>query len=161
MTSSNESIFRVTGPLCGEFTGDRWTPLTKASDAELWCLFHLRLNNRLSKQSRRRLFETPSRSLWHRCNVTHSYHIAVGPPGEQIHVGISDKEYTYANETMQNELTKCQILEPPIPLGDDVKLGCAKGIYGRYIYISLVRQSMDDGYIQLYNIKVSMGKYIS
>ena len=29
--------FRVTGPLCGEFTGHRWFPLTKASDAELWC----------------------------------------------------------------------------------------------------------------------------
>ena len=37
MTSSNENIFRVTGPLCGEFTGDRWIPLKKASDAELWC----------------------------------------------------------------------------------------------------------------------------
>ena len=33
MTSSNGSIFRVNGPLCGEFTGRR----TKASDAELWC----------------------------------------------------------------------------------------------------------------------------
>ena len=30
------SIFRVTGPLCEEFTGRRWIPLTKASDAELW-----------------------------------------------------------------------------------------------------------------------------
>ena len=37
MTSSNGKIFHVTGPLCGEFTGHRWTPLTKASDAELWC----------------------------------------------------------------------------------------------------------------------------
>ena len=37
MTSSNGSIFRVTGHLCGEFTGDRWIPHTKASDAELWC----------------------------------------------------------------------------------------------------------------------------
>ena len=35
-TSSNENIFRVTGPLCGEFTGQRWIPHTKASDAELW-----------------------------------------------------------------------------------------------------------------------------
>ena len=35
MTSSNKKI-RVTGPLCGEFTGDRWIPLTKVSDAELW-----------------------------------------------------------------------------------------------------------------------------
>ena len=24
-------------PLCGEITGHRWIPLTKASDAELWC----------------------------------------------------------------------------------------------------------------------------
>ena len=37
MTLSNGNIFRVTGPLCGEFTGDRWIPRTKASDAELWC----------------------------------------------------------------------------------------------------------------------------
>ena len=36
MTSSSGNIFRVTGPLCGEFTGQRWIPLTKASDAELW-----------------------------------------------------------------------------------------------------------------------------
>ena len=28
----------VTGHLCGEFTGPRWIPHTKASDAELWCL---------------------------------------------------------------------------------------------------------------------------
>ena len=39
MTSSNVNIFRVTGPLRGKFTGDRWIPLTKASDAELWCFF--------------------------------------------------------------------------------------------------------------------------
>ena len=35
MTSSNGNMFRVTGHLCGEFTGHRWIPLTKASDAEL------------------------------------------------------------------------------------------------------------------------------
>ena len=37
MTSSNGNIFRVTGHLCVEFTGDRWIPCTKASDEELWC----------------------------------------------------------------------------------------------------------------------------
>ena len=37
MTSPNGNIFRVTGHLCGEFTGPRWIPHTKASDAELWC----------------------------------------------------------------------------------------------------------------------------
>ena len=36
MTSSNGSIFRITGPLCEEFTGHRWIPPTKASDTELW-----------------------------------------------------------------------------------------------------------------------------
>ena len=36
MTSGNGNIFRVTGHLCGEFTGPRWIPHTKASDAELW-----------------------------------------------------------------------------------------------------------------------------
>ena len=39
MTSSNGNLFRVTGLLCGEFTGHRWIPRTKPSDAELWC-FH-------------------------------------------------------------------------------------------------------------------------
>ena len=37
MTSSNENLFHVTGHLCGESTSHRWIPLTKASDAELWC----------------------------------------------------------------------------------------------------------------------------
>ena len=37
MTSSKGNIFRVTGLLCGEFTGPRWIPRTKASDAGLWC----------------------------------------------------------------------------------------------------------------------------
>ena len=75
MTSSNGNIFRVTGPLCGEFTGHRWIPLshrsillTKASDTEPW-FFYLRMNKRLSKQSRRLWFETPSRSLWRHCNA--------------------------------------------------------------------------------------------
>ena len=36
MTSSNGIIFSVAGPLCREFTGHRWIPLTKASTMELW-----------------------------------------------------------------------------------------------------------------------------
>ena len=31
MTSSNGNIFRVTGPLRGEFTGHRWIPLKSSS----------------------------------------------------------------------------------------------------------------------------------
>ena len=68
MTSSNGNVFRVTGPLCGKFTGHRWIPLTVASDSELWCFFDMRLNKRLSKQPRLRWFETPSSSLWRHCN---------------------------------------------------------------------------------------------
>ena len=37
MTSSNGNILRVTGLLCGEFTGHRWIPHTNASYAGLWC----------------------------------------------------------------------------------------------------------------------------
>ena len=35
--SSNGNVFHVTGLLCGEFTGHRWIPHPKASDAEFWC----------------------------------------------------------------------------------------------------------------------------
>ena len=69
MTSSNGNIFRVIGLLCGEFTGHRWIPRTQASDAELGCLLDLHLNKRLSKQSSRQWFETPSCSLWRHCNA--------------------------------------------------------------------------------------------
>ena len=68
MTSSSGNNFRVTGPLCGEFTGQRWIFLTKVSDAELY-FFDRQLDKRLSKQSRRRWFETPSRSLKRLCNA--------------------------------------------------------------------------------------------
>ena len=62
MRSSNGNIFCVIGPLRGESTGHQWIPLTKASDAEHWWLFYLRLNKRLNKQSRWRWFGTPLRT---------------------------------------------------------------------------------------------------
>ena len=65
LTSSNGSIFRVTGPLWGESTGDRWIPRAKASDASFDVFYELRLIKRLSKQSRRWWFETSSRPLCH------------------------------------------------------------------------------------------------
>ena len=36
MTSSNGKIFRVTGPLCGDFPGHPLIPLTKTIDEKLW-----------------------------------------------------------------------------------------------------------------------------
>ena len=38
MTSSNVNIFRVTCHLCGEFTGDRWIPRTKANGVLMFSL---------------------------------------------------------------------------------------------------------------------------
>ena len=73
MTSSNGNIFRVIGSFCGEFTGHRWIPRTKASDAKLWCFLDLRLNKRMSKQSWSWWFETPSRSLWRHRNSISEY----------------------------------------------------------------------------------------
>ena len=68
MTSSNGNIFRVTGPLCGEFTGDRWIPRTKPVTWSFDVSFDLHLNKRLSKQSWGWWFETPLHSLWRHRN---------------------------------------------------------------------------------------------
>ena len=59
MTSSNKNIFGVTGgfPHKGQWRG-----------AFMFSLLYQHLNKSLGKQSRRRWFETPSRSLWCHCN---------------------------------------------------------------------------------------------
>ena len=68
MMSSKWNIFRVTDHMCQELTRYRLISRTKANDAELWSfLFNLRLNKRLSKQSKGWWFETPSRWLWRHC----------------------------------------------------------------------------------------------
>ena len=67
MTSSMEAfspllaICAGNSPVTGEFPAQR--PVTRSFDVFL----DLRLNKRLSKQSKRRWLETPSRTLWHRC----------------------------------------------------------------------------------------------
>ena len=53
MTSSNGNIFRVTGHLCGEFTGQRWILHTKASDASLWVWINGWVKNREADDLRR------------------------------------------------------------------------------------------------------------
>ena len=68
MTSSNGNIFRVTGPLCGEFTGPGEFPTQRPVTRSFDVFFDLRLNKRLSKQPWGWWFETLSWSLWHHCN---------------------------------------------------------------------------------------------
>ena len=69
MTSSNGNIFRVTGPLCGEFTGPGEFPAQRPVTGSCDVFFDLRLNKRFSKQSWGWWFETSSWSLWCQCNV--------------------------------------------------------------------------------------------
>ena len=68
MTSSNGNIFRVTGPLCGEFTGPGEFPTQRPVTRSFDVFFDLRLNKRLSKQPWGWWFETLSWSLWRHCN---------------------------------------------------------------------------------------------
>ena len=68
MTLSSWNIFRVTGPLCGEFNGHRWIPLTKPVTRSCGVFFELWLNI----QSWGWRFETPSRALWRHCNDNRS-----------------------------------------------------------------------------------------
>ena len=69
MTSSNGNIFRVTGPLRGEFTGPGEFPAQRPVPRSFDVFFDLSLNKRLSKQPWGWWFETPPRSLWRQCNV--------------------------------------------------------------------------------------------
>ena len=69
MTSSNGNIFRVTGHLCGEFTGPGEFPPQRPVTWSFGDFFDLHLNKRLSKQSKSWWFETPSRPLWRHCNA--------------------------------------------------------------------------------------------
>ena len=64
MTSWNGNIFRVTGHLCGEFTGLRWIPTQRPVTWSFDVFFDLCLNKRLSKQSWGWWFGTPSLPLW-------------------------------------------------------------------------------------------------
>ena len=50
MTSPNGNIFRVIGPLCGEFTGPGEFPALRPVTRSFDVFFDLRLNKRLSKQ---------------------------------------------------------------------------------------------------------------
>ena len=97
MTSSN-GFFCVTGPLNGQYT-DRWwipqRPVTRSFDV----FFDLRLNKRLNKQSRRRWFETPWRSLWRHCNVCKI--VTFGKAKQTLTCNTFKRHYTHLLSTNQ------------------------------------------------------------
>ena len=92
MTTSNGNIFRVTGPLRGESTSG--FPSQRPVRRSVADFLNLHLNKWLSKQSRRRWFEMPSRSLWRHCNDSSSStkHFIVHKRSSQQQNGKSDKE---------------------------------------------------------------------
>ena len=69
MTSSNGNIFRVTGPLCGEFTGPGEFPAQRPVTRSFDVFFDLHPNKRLSKQWWGWWFETQSCPLWRHRNA--------------------------------------------------------------------------------------------
>ena len=68
MTSSNGNIFRVTGHLCGEFTGPGEFPAQRPVTRSFDVFFDLHPNKRLSKQWWGWWFETQSWPLWRHRN---------------------------------------------------------------------------------------------
>ena len=74
MTSSNGNIFRVTGHLCGEFTGPGEFPWQRPVTRSFNVFLDLCPNKRLSKQSWGWWFETPLSPLWRHCNVYMNCH---------------------------------------------------------------------------------------
>ena len=79
MTSSNGNIFRVTAPLCGEFTGPRWIPHTKASDAELFSLIGFLngwVNNRDAGDLRRHRAHYDVTVMVHNAYITRRFYEA-------------------------------------------------------------------------------------
>ena len=109
MMSSNGNIFRITG-LCvgdspfGVFPSQR--PVARSFEV----FFDLRLNKRLSRQSRRWWFETPSRSLWRHCNALGAHQISVSiiaSDGE-----IWGHSITNSNKLIRVYLTVFSVLAP-------------------------------------------------
>ena len=72
--------------------GNRGIPLKRPMTQSFGVFFDLRLNKPLSKQSRRRWFETPSRSLWRQCNgaLVTSPQISLSYTYESIWIQSSD-----------------------------------------------------------------------
>ena len=68
MTSSNGNIFRVTGHLCGEFTGPGEFPTQRPVTRSFDIFFDLCPNKRLSKHWWGWWFETQSCPLWRHRN---------------------------------------------------------------------------------------------
>ena len=89
------------------------------------------------------------------------FHHTVSPVSESVHIGVSDVKYTFWVAATQLEIRQCGIVESPVRSDRDIMTVCGDVIYGRYVYVSLIRQSNVQGYIQLYKVSVYMGEWIN
>ena len=76
ITIINGNIFRVTGPFWGNPSVTGSFPSQWQMTPSFEVFFDLRLNKRLSKQSRRRWFQTPLFSSWRHCKATNHTHVS-------------------------------------------------------------------------------------
>ena len=103
MTSSNGNMFRVTGPLCGEFTGPGEYPSQRPVTRSFDVYFDLRLNKRLSKQSWGWWFETPLWSIWRQCNGN-AFRITVPlSPVDSLYKGPVMRSFDVSHNKMLNK----------------------------------------------------------
>ena len=112
MTSWNGNTFRITGHLCGEFTGPRWIPRTKVSDAELWCFLCTQINGRVNNREAGDL-RRYSCSLWRYCNGCKNHdmvlycHLAASlPPCIHVSPTSPSSVYLMKNISLKNSLNK-------------------------------------------------------
>ena len=171
MTSSNGSIFRVTGPLCGEFTGPGEFPAQRPVTRSFDVFFDLRLNKRLSKQPWGWWFETPSWSLWRQCNGNDKIkmfnqsnracrHGGNCYPGTLLYCRVSETHLrigyplsTWDYDDMQkidlkigvsaSRLSNDRQGEMPYEMGSDCRQNIAKGAMSRLFLIIMSSQGND------------------
>ena len=103
MMSSNGNIFRVTDPLCGEFTGTGEFPSQRPVTRSFDVFFDLRPNKRLSKQPWGWWFQTPSWSLWRQCNDLHRLDCVTGCQYSSLKVAsVRHNPFRLKTNTMMN-----------------------------------------------------------
>ena len=86
----------------------------------------------------------------------YNYFAHLGSPvTERVLVFVSDCEYNQLNETTQADMRVCQTLGSPV-----ANPTLIEAAYGRYLYISLIRDTAYNGYFQLYEVDVCMGRWI-
>ena len=108
LTPSNGNIFRVTGPLCGVFTGDLCIPTQRPVNLSFDVCFDVRLNKRLNKQSSRRGIEALLRSLWHHCSELFLLNVLksqVTDDGQDVTYGGRDKMSMSLQTAFSNQIS--------------------------------------------------------